>query len=96
MANPEKIYWEAVKWVLHYLRGTSDYTITYSKSSSSIQGYVDANFIGDLDKRRSTTGYVFQNENGPISWMYKLQATIALSIMEAEYTALTEASKEAV
>ena len=85
MANPEKIYWEAVKWVLHYLRGTSDYTITYSKSSSSIQGYVDANFIGDLDKRKLTMDYVFQNENDPISWMSKLQVTVALPNIEAEY-----------
>ena len=67
MANFEKMHWEAVKWVLRYLKGISDYAITYSKSSSSMQDYVDANFVDDLDKRRSTIGYIFQNENSSIS-----------------------------
>lgn len=62
MANPGKVHWEATKWILRYLSGTGDYAINYSKSSSSMQGYVDANFASDLDKRRSTTSYVFQNE----------------------------------
>lgn len=49
ITNPEKVHLEATKWVLHYLRGTNDYAITYSKSSSPIQGYMDGNFAGDLD-----------------------------------------------
>jgi hypothetical protein len=40
-------------------------------------GYVDSNFVGDLDKRRSTSGYVFTLAGGPICWMSKLQNTIA-------------------
>nr|CAD1834520.1 unnamed protein product [Ananas comosus var. bracteatus] len=96
MANPGKVHWEAAKWVLRYLRGTSDYAIMYAKNSRPMQGYVDANFAGDLDKRRSTTGFVYEHGNGPISWMSKLQVTVALSTTEAEYMALTEATKEAV
>eukprot|EP00253_Pinus_taeda_P036513 PITA_36513 len=56
MANPGKEHWSAVKWVLWYLRGTSDYCITYNKSSEFVCRYVDSNFAGDLDKRRSTSG----------------------------------------
>ena len=73
MANPGKAHWEAAKWVLRYLRGTSGYSI-YSKSSEPMHAFFDANFAGTLDKRRSTTGYVFRFENGPISWMSKLQS----------------------
>ena len=51
-----------------------------------MQGYVNANFAGDLDKRRSTMGYVFQNRNGLISWMSKLQVMVALSITDIGYT----------
>eukprot|EP00253_Pinus_taeda_P033931 PITA_33931 len=59
MANPSKEHWSAMKWVLQYLRGTSDYCITYSRSSEFICGYVDSDFAGDLDKRRSISEYVF-------------------------------------
>eukprot|EP00253_Pinus_taeda_P025413 PITA_25413 len=59
MANPGKEHWQAVKWVLRYLRGTSDRCIVFNGSEGSVCGYVDADYAGDLDKRRSTTGYVF-------------------------------------
>ena len=76
MANPGKEHWLAVKWVLRYLRGTSDYCITYNRSSEFVCGYVDSDFAGDLDKRRSTLGYVFTLAGGAISWMSKLQNKI--------------------
>eukprot|EP00253_Pinus_taeda_P009242 PITA_09242 len=59
-------------------------------------GYVDADYASDLDKRRSTTGYVFTLASGAISWMSNLQETIALSTTEAEYIAASDASKEAI
>eukprot|EP00253_Pinus_taeda_P034717 PITA_34717 len=51
---------------------------------------------GDLDKRRSTSGYVFTLVGGAISWMSKLQKIVALSTTEAEYIAASHACKEAV
>ena len=59
-------------------------------------GYVDSDFARDLDKRRSTTGYVYTLASGPISWRSVLQSTTALSTTEAEYMALAEASREAI
>jgi hypothetical protein len=61
-----------VKWVLQYLRGTSDYCITYNYGCELVCGYVDSDFAGDLDKRRLTSGYVFTLAGGSISWMSKL------------------------
>eukprot|EP00253_Pinus_taeda_P013675 PITA_13675 len=96
MANPGKEHWSAVKWVLRYLRGTSSYCITYNKSSEFVCGYVDSNFAGDLDKRRSTSGYVFTLVGGAIIWMSKLQNIVALSTTEAKYIAASHACKEAI
>ncbi|KAH9679174.1 CCHC-type domain-containing protein [Citrus sinensis] len=59
-------------------------------------GYCDSDFSGNLDKRRSTTGYVFTLGGGPISWRSILQSTIVLSTTEAEYMVATEAVKEAI
>jgi hypothetical protein len=59
MANPIKTYWDAVKWILQYLRGTIIYSITYDGSIDSVCSYADLDFAGDLEKRRSTSRYVF-------------------------------------
>lgn len=96
MANPGKEHWAIVKWVLRYLRGTSSYCITFDGCSDKVCGYVDSDFVGDLDKRRYTSGYVFTLAGGPISWMLKLQSIVALSTIEAEYVSASHDCKEAV
>ena len=59
-------------------------------------GYVDSNYTGDLDSRKSMTGYVFRFAGGSICWKSTLQDVVALSTTEAEYMAMTEVGKEAV
>ena len=85
-----------MKWVLQCLRGTSDHCIIFNGSEGSVCRYVDLDYAGDLDKRRSTTGYVFTLAGGAISWMSKLQETVVLSTTEAEYIVASDASKEAI
>lgn len=72
MSNLGKECWATMKCVLRYLRGTSDYCITYDGCSSAMCGYVDYDFAGDLDKRRSTSSYVFTLASGTICRMSKL------------------------
>ena len=97
MHNPGKVHWHAVKWILRYIVGTVDIGLKFEKSEDSlVTGYVDSDYAGDLDKRRSTTGYVFTMAGGPVSWRSTLQSTIALSSTEAEYMAITETVKEAI
>lgn len=45
-------------------------------------GFVDSDFIGDLDNRKSTTEYVFTFDGGYISWRFVLQSVVALSTTE--------------
>ncbi|XP_055826272.1 secreted RxLR effector protein 161-like [Solanum dulcamara] len=97
MANLEKRHWEAVKWILRYLKGASDVGLTFRKSEGIlILGYVDSDYAGDLDRRRSTTGYIFTLIGSAISWKSTLQTIFALSTTEAEYMAATEVVKEAI
>ena len=96
MNNLGKEHWEAVKWILRYLRGTANHALCFGCSESVLQEYVDSDMAGDKDSRRSTTGYVFTIGGTTVSWISKLQKVVALSITEAEYVAATEASKEMI
>ena len=93
------MHWHAAKGVLRYLAGTSDLGITYTSGgpgSGALQGFCDADYAGDVDSRRSTTGYVFVLNGGAISWSSRLQQTVAISTAEAEYMAAAHAVKEAL
>jgi len=57
---------------------------------------VDSDYDWDLDKHRSTIGYVFTLSQVSVNWRYTLQSTVALSTTEAEYMTLTKAVKEAI
>jgi len=92
--NPSSKHMSAAKRVLRYLKGTSSLGITYRPPPLHLQGYSDADWAGDMDTRRSTTGYIVMLNNGAIAWKSRRQPTVALSTMESEYMALTDATKE--
>jgi hypothetical protein len=96
MNNLGKEHWEEVKWILRYLRGTATHALCFGGSNIVLHGYVDSDMAGDKDRRRSTTKYVFTVGGTTISWISKLQKVVALSTMEEEYVAATEASKEMI
>ena len=77
--------------------GTVDVGLLFKKNcGQQCVVHCDSDFAGDLDKRRSTTDYVFTLGRGSISWRSILQSTITLSITEAEYMVATEAVKETI
>ena len=59
-------------------------------------GFIDSNWAGDPDDRKSTTGYVFNLGFGPVTWDCKKQQSLALSSTEEEYRAIVNASQEAL
>jgi hypothetical protein len=68
MANSGRQHWDVVKCIFRYVKCTIEYGITFvrQKSDLSVVSYIDADYIGDLDDRRSTIGYVFTLVGGPI------------------------------
>jgi hypothetical protein len=85
-----------VKYVFCYLKGTRTLGITYGGGTTEIVGFSDTDWGAGVDDRHSVSGYLFQINRGPVSWSSKKQHIFALSSIEAEYIALTHASKEAV
>jgi len=99
MQNPDRGHSEAVKWIRRYIKGTIDVGLVFKKNVTGKQEcirYIDSDYVGDLDKCRSKTGYVFILSQAPVSWRSTLQSIVTLSTIEAEYMAMTEAIKEAI
>ena len=61
-----------------------------------LQGYVAADFVGEINSRKSTTGFVFTLGGTAISWASNLQKIVTLSTIEAEYVAATKTGKEMI
>jgi len=68
LANLGRQYWNTVKWIFRYLKGTTDLSITFARQKGDVSTarYVDVDYAGDLDDKRSTTGYVFTLAGGLI------------------------------
>nr|GEW39162.1 retrovirus-related Pol polyprotein from transposon TNT 1-94 [Tanacetum cinerariifolium] len=93
------MHWEAVKCILRYLKGTSNIGLSFEKGRASpngVVGYVDSDYTGGHDARKSLSSYIFFHCGYASSWYSSLQAITALSTTEAEYISSTEGVKEAM
>ena len=93
---PTTVHWKAVTTILRYLVGTINLGLVFKPSAAAqpaspirIYAHVDADWGGEPDTRRSTTGFILWVGTMPISWRSKLQGskTVALSSTESEYVA---------
>src|SRR3569623_1280881 len=96
MASPTEEHWSAALGVVRYLAGTQEAGVTFGGSEEPLVGYCDADYAGDGDSRRPTTGYAFLIYGGAASWSSRLQPTVAASTVEAEYMSAAQAAKEAL
>ena len=55
MSDPKKEHWEAMKWLIKYIKGSTNLGLIYKKDGNKIwlDGYTDANYVGDRYRRRS-------------------------------------------
>ena len=71
-SNPGQKHWMEVKRILRYLKGTSDYMLCYQgKKDLRLIGYSDADWGGDVDQCKSTSGYAFLLNDSAILWSSK-------------------------
>ncbi|SCZ95550.1 BZ3500_MvSof-1268-A1-R1_C050g00199 [Microbotryum saponariae] len=97
-ASPTPEHWTAIKTVFRYLRGTARLGLHYSSEQgkfSGFNGYSDADWGTCTTSSRSTMGYSFHLAGSVISWSSKVQNRVADTTTDAEYLALSHASKEA-
>ena len=66
--NPGREHWEAVKWILRYLKGTTKTCLCFGGSNAVLEGFTNADMAGDLDNIKSISGFVFTFSGGAISW----------------------------
>mmetsp|Transcript_20491 Transcript_20491/g.29245 ORF Transcript_20491/g.29245 Transcript_20491/m.29245 type:complete len:426 (+) Transcript_20491:2855-4132(+) len=101
--NPTLLHEQAVKRIVRYLILTRDKgMILTPKNTFSLDMYVDADFAGTWHKEYShlrdsvlsRTGFIITYCGCPITWASKLQTEIALSTTEAEYIALSMATRQ--
>jgi hypothetical protein len=87
--------------VFRYLCGTTSYGLFYQgipglERVLDIHGFVDPYWVGDMYRKRSTSGYVFNLFGGEISWMSQRQSVVEILTTEVEYMEITHARKEVV
>ena len=82
MTEPSRKHWEVVQWILRYLKGTVDKGLVYGGKTCKVSGFVDSDYARDLDRRRSTTGYVFKLHGAPVSWRSMLQTQLRFRLFD--------------
>src|SRR5215216_4798623 len=92
---PNESHLNALKHILRYLNGTKHLSLFYpANNSTAINTYVDADFAACLDTRQSFSGYVVLINESCVSWRSKKQASVATSTTEAEYMAMSLATRQ--
>ncbi|CAM8902386.1 unnamed protein product [Rhodiola kirilowii] len=86
--DPKESHLLQVKRIIKYVCGTDDFGIWYTKDTNPhLVGYCDADWAGNAEDRKSTSGGCFFLGNNLVSWFSKKQNSISLSTAEAEYIA---------
>lgn len=97
MEAPREQHLLAAKRILRYVQGTKEYGIQYWRGGEErLVGFVDSDYAGDEDDRKSTSGYLFLYGEGAVSWASKKQPIVTLSTTEAEYVSAANGACQAV
>jgi len=93
--NPTLEDWANIERIFKYLSYTINYGIKFTMERS-LKVYIDADYAGDNESRKSTSGFLMIIRNAPTSWYSKLQKCVATSTAESEYYSVSECSKHSL
>nr|GEX35306.1 uncharacterized mitochondrial protein AtMg00810-like [Tanacetum cinerariifolium] len=89
-AKPTKKHLKEVIRIFHYIRGTVNMGLWYTKDFGfELTGFLDADYAGCKDTFKSTSGGAQFLGEKLVSWSSKKQDYTALSTAEAEYVSLS-------
>ena len=86
--NPSTVHWKAVKHMFCYLKSMNSYWLVYEQNKKGFVGYADADGNSNEDQH-AISGYAFLIDGEAVSWSFKCQEIVMLSITESEYVAAT-------
>ncbi len=103
---PRRIHEVAVHRIVRYLNGTNSkgFILHPSPTVHTLDCYVDADFAGLWTRDtshspmsvKSRTGYIITFASCHFLWSSKLQSEVALSTTEAEYIAMSQATRDLI
>ena len=94
-SNPGPAHFQIVEKIIRYLNSTKDNELSFDcQETSAINSYCDADWAGDINDRKSTTGIAIFIGKGLIYWKSRKQTSIAQSTMESEIIALNDSINE--
>jgi hypothetical protein len=100
VSDPGLVHMQAAKRVIRYLKGTKELKLRYSRPEgvkiNQLWGYVDSDWAGCIDTRKSTTRYLLMFNGAAVSWKSKRQNVVALSSAEAEFMAASALVQEVI
>jgi hypothetical protein len=95
MHKPFISHFQIVERILHYVKGTLRFGLSFTPSSSrELIAYSDSDWAGCPDTRRSVFGYAVYFGGDLLSWSSKKQPTISRSSCESKYQALALTATE--
>ena len=97
MECPIEIHLLAAKRIFQYLQGTKEFRLFYKNGEKSdLFGFTDSDYVGDLDDRKNTSGYIFMMGTGVVSWSSKKKPIVTLSSTKAEFVVATACACQAI